>query len=93
MKRDREDFAVYWTLVGVTEEVIQHKAGLDFKAELGSSIVFDEAETFCLNTGKFAAFIYSCFCIRLIATPDNGAPKILIIVVDTMVHHIKLCSW
>jgi len=66
-------------------EVILYKAGLDFKAEPGSLIIFDEADTFMLkHTGKFAALIDSCFCICLTATPDDGDAKgLLRIVVGT----------
>jgi len=86
MKRDQEDFEVYWVLLGVTVEVILYKAGLDFKAEPGSLIIFDEADTFMLkHTGKFAALIDSCFCICLTATPDDGDAKgLLRIVVGTL---------
>lgn len=86
MKRDQEDFEVYWTLLGITVEVILYKAGLDFKAESGSLIIFDEADTFMLkHTGKFAALIGSCFCICLTATPDDGDAKgLLRIVVATL---------
>ena len=67
-------------------EVILYKAGLDFKAEPGSLIIFDEADTFMLkHTGKFAALIGSCFCICLTATPDDGDAKgLLRIVVATL---------
>ena len=86
MKRDQEDFEVYWILLGVTVEVILYKAGLDFKAEPGSLIIFDEADTFMLkHTEKFATLIDSCFCICLTATPDDGDAKgLLRIVVGTL---------
>ena len=79
---------------GLPKKWFSIKTGIDFDAELGSLIVFDEADTFMTkqnDTRKFSALIDSCFYIYLTATLDDGDDKgLLRTVVDTL-HPIQLC--
>jgi hypothetical protein len=75
MRRDQEDFKVFWELLDATEAV-SYQAGLDFVPKSNSLIIFDEADAFIFRDPvKFEALISGCFCICFTATPDNCDPN------------------
>lgn len=76
MERDKKDFQVYWTLLGIEGTAVKYHVGINFVPEPNSLIIFDEADVYMLgDPEKFAEMINGCLCLCFTATPDNKDPK------------------
>jgi hypothetical protein len=75
MNRDREEYAYYLKLAGLTE-MVSYWVGLDFKQNDASMLIIDESDNLLFNNPlAFRAMMNTNRCICLTATADDNNRK------------------
>jgi hypothetical protein len=76
LERDRQDFELFWLLLGYEEgQEVEYRVGIDFEAKEGELVIIDEADCFIFNSpDNFIKLVKESACICFTATPDNKDP-------------------